>query len=173
MEHVVEIDNPAYFPNPTTIAKAEEPFIRAMLMLPEKYLGTVMKLCMEKRGVNSVLNYTSPSRIELIYEMPLAEVIYDFYDRFKTVTQGYGSFDYDLIDYRESNLVLLDILVNGEKVDALSQIVHRDRARARGLHACEQLKEEIPRHQFKIAIQAVIGGEIIARQRPLTRSAKT
>jgi GTP-binding protein LepA len=158
-----EIDNPAYFPDPTQIAKGEEPFIRATLMLPERYLGAVMKLCMEKRGANSVLNYTSPSRVELVYEMPLAEVIYDFYDRFKTVTQGYGSFDYDLIDYRESNLVLLDILVNGEKVDALSQIVHRDRARARGLHACEQLKEEIPRHQFKIAIQAAIGGEIIAR----------
>jgi GTP-binding protein LepA len=160
---VQEIDNPAYFPDPVKIEKAEEPFIRATLMLPERYLGTVMKLCMEKRGVNSVLNYTSPTRVELIYEMPLAEVIYDFYDRFKTVTQGYGSFDYDLIDYRESNLVLLDILVNGEKVDALSQIVHRDRARARGLHACDQLKEEIPRHQFKVAIQAAIGGEIIAR----------
>lgn len=162
-ETVQEIDNPAYFPDPVRITKAEEPFIRATLMLPERYLGVVMKLCMEKRGVNSVLNYTSPSRVELIYEMPLAEVIYDFYDRFKTVTQGYGSFDYDLTDYRESNLVLLDILVNGEKVDALSQIVHRDRARARGLHACDQLKEEIPRHQFKIAIQAAIGGEIIAR----------
>ena len=160
---VQEIDNPAYFPNPASIDKGEEPFIRATLMLPEKYLGSVIKLCMEKRGVNSVINYTSPSRVELIYEMPLAEVIYDFYDRFKTVTQGYGSFDYDLIDYRESNLALLDILVNGEKVDALSQIVHRDRARARGLHACDQLKEEIPRHQFKIAIQAAIGGEIIAR----------
>ena len=119
-------------PNPMSIAKAEEPYIRAAMMLPERYLGTVMKLCMEKRGVNSNLNYTGPGRAELTYEMPLAEVIYDFYDRFKSVTQGYGSFDYDLIDYRESNLALLDILVNGEKVDALSQIVHRDRARARG-----------------------------------------
>jgi len=101
--------------------------------------------------------------VELIYEMPLSEVIYDFYDRFKTVTQGYGSFDYEVIDYRESNLVLLDILVNGEKVDALSQIVHRDRARTWGLQACERLEEEIPRQMFKIAIQAAIGGEIIAR----------
>jgi GTP-binding protein LepA len=133
------------------------------MMMPERYLGTVMKLCMEKRGVNSTLHYTSPSRIELIYEMPLAEVIYDFYDRFKTVTQGYGSFDYDLIDYREGDLALLDILVNGEKVDALSQIVHRDRARSRALLACERLKEEIPRHMFKIAIQGAIGGDIIAR----------
>jgi GTP-binding protein LepA len=109
------------------------------------------------------MSYLSPGRVELIYEMPLAEVLFDFYDRFKTVTQGYGSFDYDIIDYREDNLILLDILVNGEKVDALSQIVHRDNARARALHACEKLKEEIPRQQFKIAIQGAIGGDIIAR----------
>ena len=99
--------------------------------MPEKYLGAVMKLCMEKRGVNSKLNYLSPGRVELIYEMPLAEVLFDFYDRFKSVTQGYGSFDYEVIDYRERTLVLVDILVNGEKVDALSQIVHRDQARPR------------------------------------------
>jgi GTP-binding protein LepA len=157
------IDNPAYYPNPISIAKAEEPYIRANMLMPEKYLGSVMKLCMEKRGVNSTLNYLGPNRVELIYEMPLAEVIYDFYDRFKSITQGYGSFDYDLIDYRESNLVLVDILVNGEKVDALSQIVHRDHARPRALQACERLKEEIPRQSFKVAIQGAIGGEIIAR----------
>jgi len=157
------VDNPAEYPDPTSIASGEEPYIRASMMLPERYVGTVMKLCMEKRGVNSNLNYTGPGRAELIYEMPLAEVIYDFYDRFKSVTQGYGSFDYDLIDYRESNLILMDLLVNGEKVDALSQIVHRDRARARALLACERLKEEIPRQMFKIAIQGAIGGEIIAR----------
>jgi GTP-binding protein LepA len=157
------IDNPSFYPDPVSILKAEEPFIRATMMLPERYLGAVMKLCMEKRGVNSSLNYTGPTRAELIYEMPLAEVIYDFYDRFKTVTQGYGSFDYDLIDYREGQLALLDILVNGEKVDALSQIVHRDRARSRALLACERLMDEIPRHQFKIAIQGAIGGDIIAR----------
>ena len=109
------------------------------------------------------MNYTGPGRVELSYEMPLAEVIYDFYDRFKSVTQGYGSFDYDIIDYRESNLVLMDILVNGEKVDALSQIVHRERARSRALLACDSIKEEIPRQMFKIAIQGAIGGEIIAR----------
>jgi GTP-binding protein LepA len=159
----VEIDNPAYYPDPVSILKAEEPYIRATLMMPERYLGAVMKLCMEKRGVNSKLHYASPTRAELAYEMPLSEVIYDFYDRFKTVTQGYGSFDYDLIEYREGNLVLVDILVNGEKVDALSQITHRDRARPRALQACERLKEEIPRHMFKIAIQGAIGGEIIAR----------
>jgi GTP-binding protein LepA len=160
---VVDVDNPAHYPDPATIVKSEEPYIRAAMMLPERYLGAVMKLCMEKRGVNSTLNYTSPGRAELIYEMPLAEVIYDFYDRFKSVTQGYGSFDYDVIDCRESHLVLMDILVNGEKVDALSQIVHRDRARARALQSCERLKEEIPRQMFKIAIQGTIGGEIIAR----------
>jgi len=159
----VFIDNPSFYPDPVSILKAEEPYIRASMMLPERYLGSVMKLCMEKRGVNSSLNYSSPTRAELNYEMPLAEVIYDFYDRFKTVTQGYGSFDYDIIDYREGSLVLLDILVNGEKVDALSQIVHRDRARSRALLACERLKDEIPRHMFKIAIQGAIGGDIIAR----------
>jgi len=109
------------------------------------------------------MNYPSPGRAELLYVMPLAEAIYDFYDRFKSVTQGYGSFDYELIDFRESQLALLDILVNGERVDALSQIVHRDRARARGLQACERLKEEIPRQMFKIAIQGAIAGEIISR----------
>jgi GTP-binding protein LepA len=131
--------------------------------MPERYLGAVMKLCMEKRGENSKLNYLGPGRVELMYEMPLAEVIYDFYDRFKSITQGYGSFDYEVIDYRESSLALVDILVNGEKVDALSQIVHRDSARPRALRACERLKEEIPRQMFKIAIQGAIGGEIISR----------
>ncbi len=160
---VIYVDNPTHYPDPMSIDKGEEPYIRAMMMLPERYLGAVMKLCMEKRGVNSNMHYTSPGRVELSYEMPLAEVIYDFYDRFKSVTQGYGSFDYDVIDYRESNLVLMDILVNGEKVDALSQIVHRDRARARALLACDRLKEEIPRQMFKIAIQGAIGSEIIAR----------
>jgi GTP-binding protein LepA len=157
------VDNPMHYPDPVSVVKSEEPYIRAAMMLPDRYLGAVMKLCMEKRGVNSQMNYLSPGRVELTYEMPLSDVIYDFYDRFKSVTQGYGSFDYDLIDYRESNLVLLDILVNGEKVDALSQIVHRDRARARGVQACDRLKDEIPRQMFKIAIQGAIGGEIVSR----------
>ncbi len=159
-ESVVVIDNPAHYPDPMSIAKGEEPYIKATLLLPEKYLGAVMKLCMEKRGVNSKLNYLSPGRVELIYEMPLAEVLFDFYDRLKSVTQGYGSFDYEVIDYREGDLVLLDILVNGEKVDALSQIVHRENARQRGLQACERLKEEIPRQSFKVPIQGAIGGQI-------------
>ena len=162
-ETVIYVDNPAHYPGAMTIEKSEEPFIRAAMMMPDRYIGAVMSLCMEKRGVNSTMNYPSPGRAELIFEMPLAEVVYDFYDRFKSVTQGYGSYDYDLIDYRQSDLVLLDILVNGEKVDALSQIVHRDRARARGVQACDRLKDEIPRQMYKIAIQGAIGGEIISR----------
>jgi GTP-binding protein LepA len=160
---VVYIDNPAHYPDPSSIGKGEEPYIRATLLMPERYLGAVIKLCLEKRGENSKLNYLGPGRVELAYDMPLAEVVYDFYDRFKSITQGYGSFDYDVIDYRESNLVLVDILVNGEKVDALSQIVNREQARPRALRACERLKEEIPRQMFKIAIQGAIGGEIISR----------
>lgn len=162
-ESILYVDNPVYYPNPSSIEKAEEPYIRTTLFVPEKYLGSVIKFCMEKRGVNSKMNYLSPRRVELIYEMPLAEVLYDFYDHFKSITQGYGSFDYEVIDYRESSLALLDILVNGEKVDALSQIVYRDNARPRALHICEKLKEEIPRQMFKIAIQGAIGGDIIAR----------
>jgi GTP-binding protein LepA len=160
---VVNVDNPAHYPGLSSIAGSEEPYIRAAMIMPERYLGAVMSLCTDRRGINSKLNYLAPKRVELRYEMPLAEVIYDFYDRFKTLTQGYGSFDYEIIDYRESDLVLLDILVNGEKVDALSQIVHRGHARARGLQACERLKEEIPRQVFRVAIQGAIGGEIIAR----------
>jgi len=157
------VDNPAYYPNPSSIGKAEEPYIRATMIMPDKYLGSVIKFCTEKRGVDSKMHYLGPKRVELIYELPLAEVLYDFYDRFKSMTQGYGSFDYEVIDYRESKLALLDILVNGDKVDALSQIVFRDSARARALQFCERLKEEIPRQMFKIAIQGAIGGEIIAR----------
>ncbi|HSL39940.1 MAG TPA: translation elongation factor 4 [Desulforhopalus sp.] len=157
------VDNPAHFPDPGHIQKIEEPFIKATILMPDKYMGAVMSLCMDRRGENTTFHYPTPGRIELQCELPLAEVIYDFYDRLKSITQGYGSFDYSMLDYRKSELVKLDILVNGEVVDALSQLVHRDNARARGLHACEMLKEEIPRQMFKIAIQAAIGGTIIAR----------
>jgi len=160
---VVQVDNPAHYPDRASIIKSEEPYIRATMILPDKYLGGVIKLCTDRRGVNPKMNYLGPKRVELIYELPLGEVIYDFYDRFKSLTQGYGSFDYDLIDYRESDLVLMDLLVNGDKVDALSQILHRDNARPRALQACERLKEEIPRQAFRVAIQGAIGGEIIAR----------
>ncbi|PIE59360.1 MAG: elongation factor 4 [Desulfobulbus propionicus] len=159
----VEVDNPAYFPDPGTINTVEEPFIKATIHIPEQYMGVIMTLCMERRGDNTSYHYPVPGRIEFSCELPLAEVIYDFYDRLKSVTQGYGSFDYELLDYRKSDLVKLDILVNGEQVDALSQLTHRNKARERGLNACERLKEEIPRQMYKIAIQAAIGGDIIAR----------
>ncbi len=159
----LEIDNPAYFPDPSTIARTDEPYIKAVILFPDRYMGPVMNLCMERRGINNHYHYPAPGRIEFNCEMPLAEVIYDFYDKLKSITQGYGSFDYDLGDYRESDLVKLDILVNGEKVDALSQLAHRSKARERALHACERLKEEIPRHMFKIAIQGAIGSTIVAR----------
>ena len=157
------IDNPQYYPDPAIIRGSEEPFIQASILIPERHMGAVMKMCLDRRGENSRFSYPSPGRIEIRFDMPLAEVIVDFYDRLKTVTQGYGSFDYDLIGYRESDLVKLDILVNGEKVDALSIIVHKDRAREWGVRACDRLKDEIPRHQFKIAIQGAIGGKIISR----------
>ncbi|MFP5214108.1 MAG: translation elongation factor 4, partial [Acidobacteriota bacterium] len=157
------VDNPQYYPDPMKIDKGFEPFIKAMIIIPERYMGAVMSLCMDRRASNPRFNYPSPGRVEVIFDMPLAEVIFDFYDRLKTVTQGYGSFDYDIIDYRESSLAKLDILVNGEKVDALSLIVHKDRAREWGVQVCDRLKEEIPKHQFKIAIQGAIGGKIIAR----------
>ena len=160
---LLEIDNPAYFPDPTKTAKTEEPYIKAVIFFPDRYMGPVMNLCMERRSINTHYHYPIPGRIEFNCEMPLAEVIYDFYDRLKSITQGYGSFDYDLGKYRESDLVKLDILVNGERVDALSQLVHRTKARERALHACERLKEEIPRHMFKIAIQGAIGSTIVAR----------
>ena len=161
---MVEIDNPSYFPDPGTIACVEEPYIKATIHIPERYMGVVMTLSMERRGENTKYHYPMPGRIEFTCELPLAEVIYDFYDKLKSVTQGYGSFDYELIDYRPSDLIKLDILVNGEQVDALSQLTHRSKARERGLKACERLKEEIPRQMFKIAIQAAIGGTIIARE---------
>jgi len=160
---VVTVDNPLYYPDPAKIKSSEEPFIKANILVPERYVGVVMKLCMERRGINSHLNYPTPGRVEVTFNMPLAEIIFDFYDKLKSITQGYGSFDYEITDYRESDLARLDILVNGEKVDALSILVHKERARDRAVTICERLKEEIPRQQFKIAIQGAIGGKIIAR----------
>jgi GTP-binding protein LepA len=159
----MEVDNPHYYPDPSVIETSLEPFIKASIIIPERFMGPVMNLCISRRGDNVRFNYPSPGRVEVIFDMPLAEVIFDFYDKLKSATQGYGSFDYDLTDYRESDLVKLDILVNGEKVDALSAIVHRDRSRERGVHVCERLREEIPRQMFKIAIQGAIGGKIISR----------
>jgi GTP-binding protein LepA len=158
------IDNPALYPDPTRITGTHEPYISASIMMPDRYLGAVLKLCLERRGTRAKHQYLEGSRLELTCELPLAEVIYDFYDRLKTATQGYGSFDYEMLDYRESDLVKLDILINSERVDALSQLVHRDRAAQRARYACERLKNEIPRQQFRIAIQGAIGSKVISRE---------
>ncbi len=159
----LEVDNPAYFPDPANIDESFEPFIRTTIMIPERYMGAVMKLCLDRRGENSTFTYPTPGRIEINFDLPLAEVIFDFYDKLKSVTQGYGSFDYDMIGYHSSDLIKLDILVNGEPVDALATMVHRDRARQRALQIVQRLKDEIPRHMFKIAIQGAIGSTIVAR----------
>ncbi len=158
------VDNPSLYPDRGSIEAAEEPFIKAAVMMPERYVGPVMELCRERRGENTTFTYLAVGRVELTSEMPLAEVLFDFYDRLKSVTQGYGSFDYEMLDYRPTDLVKVDILVNGEPVDALAQLVHTDKARARALHYCERLADTIPKQQFKIAIQGAVGGDIIARK---------
>jgi GTP-binding protein LepA len=158
------VDNPSLYPDRGSIEAAEEPFIKAAVMMPERYVGAVMELCRERRGENTTFSYLAVGRVELTSEMPLAEVLFDFYDRLKSVTQGYGSFDYEMLDYRPADLVKVDILVNGEPVDALAQLVHTEKARARALHYCERLADTIPKQQFKIAIQGAVGGDIIARK---------
>jgi GTP-binding protein LepA len=160
----ITFDNPADYPDPSRIASTHEPYIRASMMMPDRYLGAVLKLCLERRGTGVRHQYLEGRRLELTCELPLAEVIYDFHDRLKTCTQGYGSFDYEILEYRESKLVKLDILINGERVDALSQLIHRDRAEQQARYACERLKDEIPRQQFKVAVQGAIGAKIIARE---------
>jgi len=160
----IEVDNPSYYPDPAQIVRTEEPFVRGSVMIPARYIGPVMDLCLAARGVNSETNYLGRNRVEIRFDLPLAEIIYHFYDNLKRITQGYGSLDYTMLDYRDTDLVKLDILVNGERLDPLSQLVHRSKARQNGLHACKRLEETIPRQQFKIAIQAAIGGTIIARR---------
>jgi GTP-binding protein LepA len=157
------IDNPALYPDPADIAESLEPYIRASIIIPDRYMGAVMKLCLDRRGINKNYQYLTSNRLEMIFELPLSEVIFDFYDKLKSVTQGYGSFDYEITEYRPSKLVKLDILINGERVDALSQLVHDERAYMRARMACDKLQEEIPRQQFKIAIQGAVGGKIISR----------
>ncbi len=161
--NTVEIDNPGNWPEPFKIESITEPYIRATILTPEEYVGPIMELCREYRSTSQKLVYLSVGRVEVISEMPLGEVLFDFYGKLKTVTRGYGSFDYATIDYRETDVVKVEILVNSEPVDALAYLVHRDKARQRALHYCEQLAEAIPRHQFKIPIQGCIGGKIIAR----------
>jgi len=159
----VIIDNPALYPDPSVIDFAREPFIRAAIIVPGSYMGAVMKLCLDRRGINKNYQYLTNDRLEMIFEIPLAEVIFDFYDALKSITRGYGSFDYDIIDHRVTDLVKLEILINGDKVDALSQLVHRDRSIERGRSTCEKLKDEIPKQMFKIAIQGAIGAKVISR----------
>ncbi len=158
------IDNPALYPDPGSIDITKEPYIKASIIVPDKYMGAIMKLCVERRGTNSNYQYLTSKRIEIFFELPLAEIVYDFYDKLKSITQGYGSFDYITLDYRETDLVKVDILINSERVDALSQLVHKNMAVSRAKYACEKLKDEIPRQMFKIAIQGAIGAKIITRQ---------
>ncbi|WP_422479531.1 translation elongation factor 4 [Pleomorphochaeta sp. DL1XJH-081] len=160
----LKIDNPLSYPEPMGVDYAEEPYIQAEIITPATYVGNVISLCMEKRGVQTAMNYLDEKRVELIYEMPLAEVLFEFYDRLKSVSRGYASFDYHVIGYRKTDLVRLDILVNGEPVDALSQLVFRGSAQNRARQVCERLKDEIPRQMFKIPIQGAVGGSIIARE---------
>ncbi|HEY8496358.1 MAG TPA: translation elongation factor 4 [Limnochordales bacterium] len=161
---VVEVDNPAKFPEPQFIEHVEEPYVRATIMTPAEYVGPLMELCQERRGTFINMEYTTPERVQLIYELPLSEILLDFFDRLKTRSRGYASLDYELIGYRESDLVKMDILLLGEPVDALSCIVHRDKAYARGRQLVEKLKEVIPRQLFEVPIQAAIGRKVIARE---------
>jgi GTP-binding protein LepA len=160
----LKIDNPLSFPNPMHVESTDEPYIQAEIITPATFVGNVMNLCMEKRGIQTAMNYLDEKRVELIYEMPLAEVLFEFYDRLKSVSRGYASFDYHVIGYRKTDLVRLDILVNGEPVDALSQLVFRGSAQTRARQVCSRLKDEIPRQMFKIPIQGAVGGNIIARE---------
>jgi GTP-binding protein LepA len=150
-------------PDPVKIAEIAEPWLRATILTPDEYLGAILKLCQERRGIQADLSYVG-SRAMLAYDLPLNEVVFDFYDRLKSISRGYASFDYHLTDYRPGDLVKMQILVNGEPVDALSVLVHRSEAERRGRAMCEKLKDLIPPHMFQIPIQAAIGGRIIARE---------
>ncbi len=161
---ILQIDNPAKLPSPSAIASFEEPFIQATIITPERYVGNILQLCQDRRGTQKGLQYLDPTRVMLTYELPLNEVILDFYDKLKSKTQGYASLDYELIGYRESDLVKIDMLLNGETVDALSFIAHKDKAHIRGRQMAEKMKELIPKQMFEIAIQAAIGNKVIARE---------
>ncbi|MCX5678537.1 MAG: translation elongation factor 4 [Candidatus Omnitrophica bacterium] len=161
---IVEVDNPVKLPNPGDIEETEEPYVRAYIIIPKESIGTILELSESRRGVYVSTEYLDESRARIIYDIPLSEVIIDFYDRIKSVTKGYGSLDYEMLDYRSTDIVKLDILINSEIYDAFSSIVFKDRAYAKGKVVIEKLKETIPRHLFQIVLQAAIGGQIIARE---------
>jgi GTP-binding protein LepA len=160
----IPVNNPSEMPDPTQMDRIEEPFIRAQIITKPDYIGNIMTLCLGKRGILINQSYLTPSRVELIFEMPLTEIVFDFYDKLKSQTRGYASFDYHPVDYRDSDIVKMDILLNSDKVDALSALIHRSRAQDFGRKLCEKLKELLPRQQFQIAIQAAIGAKVVARE---------
>ncbi len=163
-DEILWVDNPAQLPNPTHINEIQEPYIRAQIIAPSEYVGTIMKLCMERRGQMLGQSYLSADRVDMTFELPLGEVVFDFYDKLKSNTRGYASLDYEYADYKAGELVRMDILLNGEQVDALSSIVHRQKAHEWGKKLCTKLRELIPRQMFDVAIQAAIGAKIIARE---------
>ena len=160
----IMVNNPAQMPDPSRIEKIEEPFIKAQIITNSDYIGNIMTLCINKRGMLTHQSYITPTRVEITFEMPLTEIVFDFYDRLKSLTRGYASFDYHPIGWRESDIVKMDILLNGDKVDALSSLIHRSRSQEFGRKLCEKLKELVHRQQFQIAIQAAIGAKVVARE---------
>ncbi|EJX05688.1 GTP-binding protein LepA [gut metagenome] len=158
------IENPSAYPDPARIAKQEEPFVDAHLYTPTEYVGSLMDLCQDRRGTMIAMDYLDEGRVDLHYELPLGEIVYDFFDAIKSRSRGYASYDYEMKGFKESKLVKLDFLLNGEMVDALSMIVHTDKAYAKGRRLAEKLKENIPRQMFEIPVQAAIGGKVIARE---------
>ena len=161
---MIEIDNPTHYPDPAHINYCEEPFTDAHIYSPAEYVGAIMDLCQERRGIFKNMDYITPDRVDIHYELPLNEIIYDFFDSLKSRTRGYASFDYEISDYRRSNLVKLDVLLNGDLIDALSFIIHNDKARSKSRKIAEKLKDNIPRQMFEIPIQVAIGGKVIARE---------
>ena len=161
---MLDIDSPNKMPNQTNLKKIEEPYIYTNIIVPKNYIGAIMELCQNKRGIYKSLEYIDEERVNIHYEIPLSEIVYDFFDKLKSTTKGYASFDYEICGYKESNLIKMDILLNGEVVDALSTIVHKDFAYQRGKSIVEKLKNIIPRQMFQVPIQASIGSKIIARE---------
>ncbi|MCI0596591.1 MAG: elongation factor 4, partial [candidate division Zixibacteria bacterium] len=170
--NIALVDNPAFLPPPGEIDHIEEPFVLAHIITPAEFIGNVMKLCMDRRGVYRTTEYLDSKRARLVYELPLAEIIFDFYDKLKSTTKGYASLDYEFLEYKEEPLVKLDILLNGEPVDALSSIVHREKAYFWGRELCAKLRQLIPRQLFEVVIQAAIGSKVIAREsvKPLRKN---